>query len=94
MYVFYFSATKRSDKYLYEMKSSSSTKKRSKKSSKSKKHRMNYKSSESDDEKVEKHIVNTHVEVPEGATLSDLEEKEAHDDPNDPHRALDIDLEM
>lgn len=76
------------------MKSSSSTKKRSKKSSKSKKHRVNYTSSESEDDKLGTNLVNTAVEVPEGATLSDLEEKEIVGDPNDPHRALDIDLEM
>uniref|UniRef100_A0AAG5DQD8 AP-3 complex subunit delta n=1 Tax=Anopheles atroparvus TaxID=41427 RepID=A0AAG5DQD8_ANOAO len=47
--------------------------------------------SESDDPKP-LHVVNTVIELPEGAILSDSEDKN-NDDPNDPHRALDIDLD-
>uniref|UniRef100_A0A182YQT9 AP-3 complex subunit delta n=1 Tax=Anopheles stephensi TaxID=30069 RepID=A0A182YQT9_ANOST len=38
------------------------------------------------------HVVNTVIELPEGAILSDTEDKN-NADPNDPHRALDIDLD-
>lgn len=38
------------------------------------------------------HVVNTVVELPEGAILSDTEDKNA-EDLDDPHRALDIDLD-
>ncbi|XP_035912410.1 AP-3 complex subunit delta-like [Anopheles stephensi] len=47
--------------------------------------------SESDDPKP-LHVVNTVIELPEGAILSDTEDKN-NADPNDPHRALDIDLD-
>uniref|UniRef100_A0A182MZL2 AP-3 complex subunit delta n=1 Tax=Anopheles dirus TaxID=7168 RepID=A0A182MZL2_9DIPT len=47
--------------------------------------------SESDDPKP-LHVVNTVIELPEGAILSDTEDKNSAD-PNDPHRALDIDLD-
>uniref|UniRef100_A0A182Q5E6 AP-3 complex subunit delta n=1 Tax=Anopheles farauti TaxID=69004 RepID=A0A182Q5E6_9DIPT len=46
---------------------------------------------ESDDPKP-LHVVNTVIELPEGAILSDTEDKN-NADPNDPHRALDIDLD-
>lgn len=39
------------------------------------------------------HVVNTLIEMPEGASLSDNEDKN-NTDVNDPHRALDIDLDM
>lgn len=39
------------------------------------------------------HVVNTFIEMPEGASLSDNEDKN-NTDANDPHRALDIDLDM
>uniref|UniRef100_A0A1Q3F930 AP-3 complex subunit delta n=1 Tax=Culex tarsalis TaxID=7177 RepID=A0A1Q3F930_CULTA len=98
-------STKRSDKYLMEQqKSSSSTSKpqggHSKKASKktkrhskksSKQQRYSESDSDSDDPKP-LHVVNTVVELPEGAILSDTEDKNA-DDPDDPHRALDIDLD-
>lgn len=38
------------------------------------------------------HLVNTTIEMPEGATLTDNEDQQV--DVNDPHRALDIDLDM
>lgn len=37
-------------------------------------------------------MVNKNMELPEGATLSDSES--TPDNPDDPHRALDIDLEL
>lgn len=40
------------------------------------------------------HIVNTTLDMPEGVTLSDSEDKDGKYDPNDPHRALDIELDM
>lgn len=39
------------------------------------------------------HVVSTFIELPEGASLSDNEDKD-HYDVNDPHRALDIDLDV
>lgn len=39
------------------------------------------------------HVVNTFIEMPEGASLSDNDEQN-NTDLNDPHRALDIDLDM
>lgn len=40
------------------------------------------------------HIVNTKIEMPEGAIMSDSEDKNKQFDLDDPHRALDIDLDM
>lgn len=41
------------------------------------------------------HIVNTTIEMPEGAILSDTEDKNSSKhDFVDPHKALDIDLDM
>jgi AP-3 complex subunit delta len=40
------------------------------------------------------HVVNTVIEMPEGAIMSDSEDKNFDNDPNDPHRALDIDLDV
>lgn len=39
------------------------------------------------------HAVSTFIEMPEGASLSDNDDKDKHDI-NDPHRALDIDLDL
>ncbi|KAJ8950778.1 hypothetical protein NQ318_011271 [Aromia moschata] len=77
---------KRSDKYL----KTSTDKKKSKKKSK-KKHR----SESSSDENVQQEFtveVKRDMELPEGATLSDSDSDHAHKD--DPHRALDIDLDF
>lgn len=87
---------KRSDKYL--PKNNTTTNKKSKKTKKSKKskNKINYTSSDSEEEAEAKpiHLVNTMVEIPEGATLSDNDDKDLNIDANDPHRALDIDLEL
>lgn len=40
------------------------------------------------------HIVNTTLEMPEGVSLSDNDDKDGKFDPDDPHRALDIELDM
>ncbi|OXA50499.1 AP-3 complex subunit delta-1 isoform X2 [Folsomia candida] len=83
-----------SDKYLDENKKKKV--KPVKKAKKSKKKKKGKKSSdeEDDEETVETfHVVNTAIEMPEGATLSDTEESALAE--NDPHRALaDIDLDM
>ncbi|XP_064555631.1 AP-3 complex subunit delta [Drosophila montana] len=95
--------TKRSDKYLKEQQaaaaahSSKDGKKKHKKSKKSKKskNKLAYNSSsESDADSKPLHIVNTTLDMPEGVTLSDSEDKDGKYDPNDPHRALDIELDM
>lgn len=44
-------------------------------------------------EPVAIHAVNTFIEMPEGASLSDNDDKDKPDI-NDPHRALDIDLDL
>lgn len=44
-------------------------------------------------EPVAMHAVSTFIEMPEGASLSDNDDKDKHDI-NDPHRALDIDLDL
>ncbi len=44
-------------------------------------------------EPVAIHEVSTFIEMPEGASLSDNDDKDKHDI-NDPHRALDIDLDL
>lgn len=77
------SSHKRSDKYL------TSDKKKKKKKKKAKKE-------ESSSDEAEPIVgftlmVNKNMELPEGATLSDTES--VHDNLDDPHRALDIDLE-
>ncbi|XP_034117200.1 AP-3 complex subunit delta isoform X1 [Drosophila albomicans] len=96
--------TKRSDKYLQEQQqqqaagcSSKDAKKKHKKSKKSKKskNKVAYNSSsESETEPKPLHIVNTTLDMPEGVTLSDSEDKDGKYDPNDPHRALDIELDI
>ncbi|XP_058128054.1 AP-3 complex subunit delta [Anopheles ziemanni] len=72
-------------------KRSSSGKKSSKRLGKKGKRYAVESDSESDDPKP-LHVVNTVIELPEGAILSDSEDKN-NDDPDDPHRALDIDLD-
>ncbi|ODM97515.1 AP-3 complex subunit delta-1 [Orchesella cincta] len=88
-----------SDKYLQESKQKSSKSKKEKSSSgkKKKKKKTKGKESEEEEEDVEieaetVHVVNTVIEMPEGATLSDTEESALAFD--DPHRALDIDLDI
>ncbi|XP_055641304.1 AP-3 complex subunit delta isoform X1 [Toxorhynchites rutilus septentrionalis] len=93
-------STKRSDKYLLDQqksnKSSGGSKKaggkKSKRHKKSRKHNYTESDSDSDDPKP-LHVVNTVVELPEGAIMSDAEEKTV-EDPNDPHLALNIDLDV
>lgn len=87
---------KRSDKYLPENNTTTNKKSKKTKKSKKSKNKINYTSSDSEEEVESKpiHLVNTMVEIPEGATLSDNDDKDLNIDANDPHRALDIDLEM
>uniref|UniRef100_A0A7G3BA23 AP-3 complex subunit delta n=1 Tax=Lutzomyia longipalpis TaxID=7200 RepID=A0A7G3BA23_LUTLO len=92
-------STKRSDKYLMEdQKTEKQKKKKTKivKKSRKSKHKINYSSSgsDSDAEPKQLHVVNTLIEMPEGASLSEPEDVDQTMDPNDPHRALDIDLEV
>ncbi|XP_037919686.1 AP-3 complex subunit delta isoform X3 [Hermetia illucens] len=85
---------KRSDQYLIEQQKSAKKKAKKTKKSKKSKHKVNYSSSESEEEDVKPlHVVNTTAEMPEGAKFSDSDDKETAYDPDDPHRALDIDLE-
>ncbi|XP_035783778.1 AP-3 complex subunit delta-like [Anopheles albimanus] len=95
-------STKRSERYLMQdrrtgdvgggsSKGSKSSGKKAKKRGKKGKRYSEESDSESDDPKP-LHIVNTVIELPEGAILSDSEDKN-NEDPNDPHRALDIDLD-
>ncbi|XP_050083853.1 AP-3 complex subunit delta [Anopheles aquasalis] len=95
-------STKRSERYLTQdrrtgdaggstSKGSKSSGKKAKKRGKKGKRYSEESDSESDDPKP-LHIVNTVIELPEGAILSDSEDKN-NEDPNDPHRALDIDLD-
>ncbi|XP_049532294.1 AP-3 complex subunit delta [Anopheles darlingi] len=95
-------STKRSERYLMQdrrtgdagggsSKGSKSAGKKAKKRGKKGKRYSEESDSESDDPKP-LHIVNTVIELPEGAILSDSEDKN-NEDPNDPHRALDIDLD-
>lgn len=86
---------KRSDKYLEEEKKPSKEKKKHKKSKKSKKakNKLAYTSSESDDDAKHTPLVNKTLDMPEGVDLSDSEDKDKFD-PDDPHRALNIDLEI
>ncbi|EDW82456.1 uncharacterized protein Dwil_GK25122 [Drosophila willistoni] len=96
--------TKRSDKYLQEQQAATAAshqgkdgKKKHKKTKKSKKakNKVAYNSSsESEGEMKPMHIVNTTLDMPEGVSLSDSEDKDGKYDPNDPHRALDIELEI
>lgn len=93
-----FTAKKRSDKYLEESRKSKrkekkpeSKEKRSKK--KSKKSKVEAPSDSDSDEPKPIHVVNTTIEMPEGATMSDADDKNDLD-VNDPHRALDINLDV
>ncbi|KAF2899689.1 hypothetical protein ILUMI_06486, partial [Ignelater luminosus] len=80
---------KRSDKYLNIEKDKKKSKKRSKKS---KKNKVESSSDEAEEAASGSSLmVNKNMELPEGATLSDSES--TPDNPDDPHRALDIDLE-
>ncbi|CAH1718749.1 unnamed protein product [Chironomus riparius] len=89
------SKTKRSDKYLEESrkaqrkenKKENSSKKSKKKSSKKTKKPDVVSDSGSEEESKPVHLVNKIVDMPEGATLSDSEDKNVLD-LNDPHRAL------
>ncbi|CAG9770235.1 unnamed protein product [Ceutorhynchus assimilis] len=81
---------KRSDKYL---KLQQKEKKPKKKSKKKKKHHKSESSSDDDNaDTVPAVEVKQHMELPEGATLSDSESEQHKLD--DPHRALDIDLDL
>lgn len=84
-------STKRSDKYLDEEKKR--TKKPHKKSKKNKKSKHKEVTSDSEEEPQALHVVSSLIEMPEGASISDTDDKDQND-VNDPHRALDIDLEM
>ncbi|XP_058445422.1 AP-3 complex subunit delta isoform X2 [Malaya genurostris] len=92
-------STKRSDKYLLEQSKTAKSEGKSKKGrKKSKRHKKsskpNYSESDSEsDEPKPLHVVNTVVELPEGAIMSDNEDK-TNEDPDDPHRALDINLDV
>ncbi|KAJ8734794.1 hypothetical protein PYW08_014044 [Mythimna loreyi] len=85
--------TKRSDKYLIS-RESSSKKKKEKRTSKKRKSKKDKPSSESDSEEevqVARPAVAEGGELPEGAALSDDEPAAP---PDDPHRALDLDLDQ
>nr|AAB97618.1 garnet [Drosophila melanogaster] len=90
--------TKRSDKYLQEQQAAQGSKdgkkkhKKGKKSKKAKNKVAYNSSSESEGEPKPLHIVNTTLDMPEGVSMSDSEDKDGKYDPNDPHRALDIEL--
>lgn len=92
-------ATKRSDKYLlqqtiHDRPSSGGQQKKTKKSKKGKKSK--HRTGSSDDSDTEPqliHHVSTFIEMPEGASLSDIDDANAGD-ADDPHRALDINLDM
>lgn len=92
-----FAAKKRSDKYLEESRKSQRKEKKAEKSKKSKKKSKKNKPelhSDSDsDEPKPLHVVNTTIEMPEGAVMSDTDLDKNDLDVNDPHRALDIDLD-
>ncbi|XP_043661419.1 AP-3 complex subunit delta [Drosophila teissieri] len=92
--------TKRSDKYLQEQQAAQGGKdgkkkhKKGKKSKKAKNKVAYNSSSESEGEPKPLHIVNTTLDMPEGVSMSDSEDKDGKYDPNDPHRALDIELDI
>lgn len=79
---------KRSDKYL----NMQSEKKKPKKKTKRKKHKT-VSSSDEDGDVGPSLVVNQNFELPEGAKMSD-ESDSGQMNPDDPHRALDIDLEL
>lgn len=84
-------AKKRSDQYL-EASRSSQRKEKSKKAKKKKSKKGKAEDSSESDDPQPVHVVNTAIELPEGATLSDNDENNQLD-LNDPHRALDINLD-
>lgn len=90
-------AKKRSDKYLEESRKSQRKEKKAEKSKKSKKkskkNKVELHSDSDSDEPKALHIVNTTIEMPEGAVMSDNDDKNDLD-LNDPHRALDINLDV
>ncbi|KAJ6638391.1 AP-3 complex subunit delta [Pseudolycoriella hygida] len=86
-------STKRSDKYLQEDQLASKKKTKKTKKTKKSKHKLGISSESDGDEPVAIHSVSNFIEMPEGASLSDNDEKDKHDI-NDPHRALDIDLDL
>lgn len=92
-----FVAKKRSDKYLEESRKSQRKEKKAEKSKKSKKkskkNKPDLQSDTDSDEPKPLHVVNTTIEMPEGASFSDNDEKNDLAE-NDPHRALDINLDV
>lgn len=85
-------STKRSDKYLQQDRKGSKSKRTSKKTSKKHKNKLSYSSSESEYDEILPVQVSTVVEIPEGATLSDSDNDQKDD--NDPHKSLNIDLDI
>lgn len=86
---------KRSDKYL-NMQQQKPEKKKTKKKAKRKKNKVAVSTSEEEDNDVDvgpSLIVNQNFELPEGAKMSD-ESDSGQMNVDDPHRALDIDLEL
>ena len=83
-----------SDQYLkVPSRSSKKQKKKKRKRTKSKEEQEeNDADADAEDSSAPTHTVNRIIEMPEGATLSDHEESHLPED--DPHRALDIDLDM
>jgi len=79
---------KRSDKYLNLDKD----KKKKKKGKKSRKNKVDSSSDEAEVASGPSLVVNKDMELPEGATLSDSDS--SHYNADDPHRALDIDLDL
>jgi hypothetical protein len=91
-----FTAKKQSDKYLEESRKSQHKEKKRKDR---RRNRRNLRKSRRKTnlnfiltEPKPLHVVNTTIEMPEGAVMSDNDDKNDLD-VNDPHRALDIDLE-
>ncbi|XP_065166579.1 AP-3 complex subunit delta isoform X2 [Atheta coriaria] len=83
--------SKRSDKYL-NLESGKSKKKKSKSKGKEKRKEKKVESSTDGEDDAPNVIVSQNIEIPEGATLSDSES--SHDNMDDPHRALNIDLDL
>lgn len=81
---------KRSDKY-YNMQVTE--KKKSKKKAKKKKHKTVSSSDDENEDVRPSLVVNQNFELPEGAKMSD-DSDSGNMNPDDPHRALDIDLEL
>nr|XP_022908509.1 AP-3 complex subunit delta [Onthophagus taurus] len=82
---------KRSDKYLSLDKEKRKMKNK-KKVKKNRKEKIESSSDENDNDTSTNLVVNRNLELPEGATLSDSDS--SHNNLDDPHRALDIDLEL